>query len=89
MVLTIDDNKTSIYNKTMPKALTPKFEVGEEVKEIGLPNIEGGAITRILYASDTGFRYVFEAKELDHKLKRVINGHKICTEEELEEFDES
>jgi len=68
--------------------LTPKFKVGQEVKEKGLENSEGGAITKILYDSDIGFRYVFEAKEVDHKLKRVIDGHKICSEEELEEFDE-
>ncbi len=72
----------------MPKAITPKFKVGEEVKEKGLPNSEGGAIIKFLYDSDSGFRYVFESKEVDHKLKKVINGQKICSEKELEEFDE-
>ena len=72
----------------MPKAITPKFEKGQEVKEKGLPNSEGGVVTKVLYDSDIGFRYVFEAKEVDHKLKRVIDGHKTCAEKELEKFDE-
>ena len=73
----------------MSKAITPKFKVGQEVKEKGLPNSEGGAIKKVLYDSDSGFRYVFEAKEVDHKLKRVIEGQKICSGKELEKFDES
>lgn len=64
-----------------------KFEIGDQVKEKGQPNSEGGKVVKIQYDSDLGFSYVFESKEVDHKRKEVINGVKTCNEKELEAFD--
>lgn len=72
----------------MPEELEPEFEIGQEIKEKGLPNSEGGEIIRILYNSDSGFRYVFASKEVDIAEKKVVHGQKVCTEQEVEEFDE-
>ena len=66
-----------------------KYEVGDKVKELDLPDSEGGAVTKILYDSDKGFTYVFATKELDHKKKEIIEGFKTCGEAELEVFNES
>jgi len=61
-----------------------KFEVGDIVKEIGQPDSEGGVVTKLKYDSDIGFSYIFATKEVDHVKKEVIDGFKVCTEEELE-----
>jgi len=66
-----------------------KFEVGDKVKELGLPDSEGGPVVKIKYDSDTGFTYVFATKELDHKKKEIIEGFKTCGEAELEVINES
>ena len=86
--LIIDANKANIYNKTMAKPLTPKFKIGQKVKEKGLSNFEGGAIIKVTYDSDTGFRYVFKSREVNVTTKKIIHGQKVCTEKELEKFDE-
>jgi len=66
-----------------------EFEIGDKVKELGLPDSEGGPVTKIKFDSDTGFTYVFATKELNHKKKEFIVGFKICGEAELEVFNES
>jgi hypothetical protein len=73
----------------MPKLPTPKFKIGQKVKEKGLLNSEGGAIVKVIYDSDVGFSYAFKSKEVDVKLKKIIRGQKVCPEKELEVFDES
>ena len=70
-----------------PKALTPKFQIGQKVKEKGLPNSEGGKILRFSYHSDSGFRYYFRSKEVDMENKKIVHGFKTCLEKELEVFD--
>jgi len=71
----------------MAKSLTPKFEIGQEVKEKGLPDSEGGKIFRFSYDSDSGFRYQFRSKEVDVANKKIVHGFKTCLEKELEVFD--
>ncbi len=71
----------------MANPLTPKFKIGDKVKEKGLPNSEGGKILRFSYNSDSGFRYQFESKEVDIIKKEIIYGVKSCLQDELEVFD--
>ena len=70
------------------KSLTPKFNIGDKVKEKSQPASEGGKVLSFTYASDVGFRYKFASKEVDVAEKKIIHGVKSCLEGELEEIKE-
>jgi len=66
------------------KQLTPKFNIGDKVKEKSQPTSEGGKVLSFTYDSDVGFRYQFKTKEVNVAEKKIIHGTKTCLEEELE-----
>lgn len=65
---------------------TPKFSVGDNVKEKGQPDSEGGPVTKMKYDSDKGWSYVFATKEVSLVTKQIIEGYKVATEAELEKI---
>lgn len=54
----------------MKKSLTPKFNIGDKVKEKSQPASEGGEVLSFTYNSDVGFSYKFATKEVNVAEKR-------------------
>lgn len=59
-----------------------KFNVGDKVKTINDP--ETGEIMDFSYDSAVGYTYRISSKEVDIINKSIVDGIKICKENELE-----
>jgi len=66
----------------------PKFKIGQLVKFINDDDTEAGDVLGFYYDPAFGYTYKISAREVDLVAKKVINGSKICREEELVSVEE-
>lgn len=64
-----------------------KFEIGQKVRFIGDTENDAGEVLSLSFDGEN-WTYKISSKEVDHAKKEIINGIKICREDELVEIKE-
>ena len=66
----------------------PKFKVGKKVKFHTDPDGMGGVVKGFSYNSESGFIYTITSRYFDKEINDMVEGQKICREDELVEVKE-
>lgn len=62
----------------------PKYEVEQKVKVIGDPDALAGRIVEQFYKGEAGWSYKITSRYFDKELNEMVDGFKICGENEIE-----
>lgn len=60
-----------------------KYQIGDTVRFVGDKDHEAGEVVGFSYNAEQGFTYQITAKEVDFSQKKVVDGVKTCSEDEL------
>lgn len=63
-----------------------KFEIGQKVRFIGDSENDAGEVLSLSFDGEN-WSYKISSKEVDHARKEIIEGVKICLEDELVEVE--
>lgn len=66
----------------------PKFTIGQKVKFQNDDDREYGEVLSFSYDPQNGWTYKISGRELDHIAKDIVQGIKICREDELVDMTE-
>lgn len=72
----------------MAKPLTPKYAIGDEVRFIGDHQRNYGKVLDFYYSADAqSWFYRITSRAVDNESMEVIEGVKICREDELQKVE--